>query len=309
MRETSDSHQSGMSFRDTSPNLTIVGTGAMACLFGARLASVAKVSLTGAWVEGIAALCGSGILVEDSAGPKSVPVTAVPWGEAAEPADLVLILVKAWQTAEVARHLERLLVPGGIALTLQNGLGNLEALGPRTCLGVTYQGATLLGPGHVQPCGTGSTWIAGPEWIVQLFRRAGMAAERGDPAHLDGLLWGKLVVNCAINPLTALLRIRNGELLGNPDAMILLRHAALECASVARARGIALPFPDPFAKVREVARRTAANRSSMLQDVLRGAPTECDAINGAVVRWGEQLTLATPVNEVLYRLVRSSVLH
>jgi len=309
MRETTASHPSGLSPQDSGLNLTIVGTGAMACLFGAHLAAVAKVTLTGAWEQGIAALRTSGILVEDSAAPRSVRVTAVPWGAATEPADLALILVKAWQTGEVAGHLERLLTPGGMALTLQNGLGNLEALGPRACLGVTYQGATLLGPGHVQPGGTGSTWIAGPEWIVQLFRRAGMAAERGDPAHLDGLLWGKLVVNCAINPLTALLRIRNGELLDSPDAMVLLRRAALECASLARAQGIALPFPDPFAKVCEVARQTAANRSSMLQDVLRGAPTECDAINGAVLRWGERLDLLTPVNEVLYRLVRASVSH
>jgi 2-dehydropantoate 2-reductase len=305
MRETSDSPQSALSAGGL--NLTIVGTGAMACLFGAHLASVARVTLTGAWDQGIAALRTSGIHVEDSAAPGPAHVTAVPWGEATEPADLALILVKTWQTGEVARHLERLLAPGGAALTLQNGLGNLEALGPRACLGVTYQGATLLGPGRVQPGGTGPTWIAGPEWIVQLFRRAGMEAERADPAHLDGMLWGKLVVNCAINPLTALLRIRNGELLGNTEARVILRRAALECASLARARGIALPFQDPFAHVCEVARQTSANRSSMLQDVLRGAPTECDAINGAVVHWGERLNLATPVNEVLYRLVRAAV--
>jgi 2-dehydropantoate 2-reductase len=290
---------------ETRIHVTIAGTGAMACLFGAHLASVARITLTGSWIEGITALSASGIQLEGTRGRTSARVAAVPWGAATEPADLALVLVKAWQTEEVARHLDRLLKPGAVALTLQNGLGNLEALGPRACQGVTYMGATLVGPGHVRPGGTGSTWIAGPEWIVNLFRQAGMEAEQGAAEQVDGLLWGKLVVNCAINALTALLRVRNGELLERPDAISLLKDAARECASVARARGITLPFPDPVEKVLEVARRTASNRSSMLQDVRRGAPTECDAINGAVVHWGNRLGVPTPVNEVLLRLVRA----
>ncbi len=295
-----------MSSQEAAVHVTIVGTGAMACLFGARLATVSRVTLTGSWAEGIAALREGGIRVETSQQRTAVPVSVVLWGEATPLADLVLVLVKAWQTEEVARHLPRLVKPGGIVLTLQNGLGNLEALGPGATLGVTYQGAALLGPGRVRPGGSGATWIAGPEWIPQLFRRAGLPAERGDPGHLDGLLWGKLVVNCAINPLTALLRIRNGALLEDRDTGILMGTAALECAAVSRARGITLPFADPVEKVREVARHTAANLSSMLQDVMRGAPTECDAINGAVVRWGERLGMATPVNETLYHLIRAT---
>lgn len=294
--------------RNSPIHVTIVGTGAMACLFGAQLAPVARITLTGSWEEGVAALRTGGIRVEGSQERNSVPVTAVPWGDAVEPADLVLVLVKAWRTEEVASHLPLLLKPGGTVLTLQNGLGNLEALGPGAVLGITYQGAALLGPGHVQPGGSGTTWIAGPEWIVQLFRNAGMPAEIGDAGQLDGLLWGKLVVNCAINPLTALLRIRNGALLDCPDTRILMEQAARECAAVADARGIKLPFPDPAEKAREVALLTAANRSSMLQDVMRGAPTECDAINGAVVRWGEHFGVPTPVNETLYRLVHASAL-
>lgn len=294
-----------MSSSETNVHLTIVGTGAMACLFGARLAPVARVTLTGSWMDGIAAIRASGIVVEGFHERTAARVAAVAWGTPTEPADLVLVLVKAWQTDEVARHLERLLKPGGAALTLQNGLGNLEALGPRACLGVTYEGATLLGPARVQPGGTGPTWIGGPEWIVRLFQRAGMAAEQVRPEQVDSLLWGKLVVNCGINALTAILRGRNGELLRRRDAVVLMQRAAMECAAVAEARGIPLPFPDPAERAREVARLTAGNRSSMLQDVLRGAPTEIEAINGAVARWGKRLGVPTPVNEVLCRLVRA----
>jgi 2-dehydropantoate 2-reductase len=290
---------------ETNPHLIIAGTGAMACLFGARLAQVARVTLTGSWDAGLAAIRESGIAVDEPPGRPPVTVATAPWHAAIAPADLVLVLVKSWQTAAVGSRLQHLLKPEGVALTLQNGLGNLEMLAPRTCLGVTYMGATLLGPGRVRPAGTGPTWISGPTWIVRLFRSAGIGAESADPQQVDGLLWGKLAVNCGINALTALLRVPNGELLRRPDALHLMRRAAMECAEVAGAKGIVLPFPDPAERVCEVARLTAANYSSMLQDVLRGAPTECAAINGAVADWGARLGVATPVNEALLRLVRS----
>jgi 2-dehydropantoate 2-reductase len=292
---------------ESKRRVTIVGTGAMACLFGALLASRARVTLTGTWRQGLAAICASGIIIGEPQRDVARRVNTAAWGDHVEPADLVLVLVKSWQTEEAARRLPRLLKPGGVVLTLQNGLGNLEALGPGACLGVTYLGATLLGPGRVQPGGSGVTCVAGPEWIVDLFNEAGIEAERRDPGQVDGLLWAKLAINCGINALTALLRVRNGELLRRPDAAGLMERAALECAAVAAAKGIFLPFADAARRTREVAQLTAANRSSMLQDMLRGTPTEIDAINGATVRWGSCLGVPTPVNEILFRLVRAAV--
>ena len=99
-----------MSIPETNLHVTIIGTGAMACLLGARLGPVAKVTLTGSWIEGIAAIQESGIRVEGAAEHAAVPVAAAPWGFAVEPADLVLVLVKAWQTQEAARRLPS--VPG-----------------------------------------------------------------------------------------------------------------------------------------------------------------------------------------------------
>jgi len=292
---------------ESKRRVTIVGTGAMACLFGAFLAARSRVTLTGTWSQGLAAIRASGILIGNSQGDAPRRVNTAAWADPIEPADLVLVLVKSWRTEEVARRLPQLLNPGGVALTLQNGLGNLEALGPGACLGVTYLGATLLGPARVLPGGSGTTFIAGPEWIVDFFRDAGIEAECRDPEQVDSLLWAKLTVNCGINALTALLRVRNGELLLRPDAAEIMERAAMECASVAAAKGISLPFSDAAQKTREVALSTADNRSSMLQDMLRGAPTEIDAINGAAVRWGSRLGVPTPVNEILFRLVRAAV--
>jgi 2-dehydropantoate 2-reductase len=285
--------------------INILGTGALACLFGARLASVAEVTLVGTWAEGLAAIQERGIVVEGPEGATTVRVQVAPLGAGVGSADLVLVLVKAWQTEHVAGYLSSLLIPNGIALTLQNGLGNLEKLGPRAHLGVTTLGATLLGPGHVRPGGVGPTHVAAPEWVADLLRAAGFETHLAE--NVEGLLWSKLVANCGINALTALLRVPNGELLARPDATAVMDRAATECAAVARAKEIDLPFDDPIAHVREVAQRTATNSSSMLQDILRGAPTEIEAINGAVAREGKRLYVPTPVNEMLWRLIRALV--
>jgi 2-dehydropantoate 2-reductase len=286
----------------------IVGTGAMACLFSARFAAVgAKVTHLGTWKEGLEALRTRGVcLVHNDGSEQTYPVeaTADP-----VPARWALVLVKSWQTLRAARQLDKCLAQDGLALTLQNGLGNREALADalgdeRVALGVTTSGATLLGPGRVRPGGEGMTSLGahprlGP--LTRLLQRSGFAVDTVERA--DQLLWSKLVVNAAINPLTALLRVPNGQLLCRPSARILLAQSAKEAAAVASAAGQRLTFPDPVATAEDVARRTAVNHSSMFQDVLRGAPTEIDAICGAIVAAGEKHGVPTPVNRTLWHLV------
>jgi 2-dehydropantoate 2-reductase len=287
--------------------IVLFGAGAMACLFAARLARVAQVALIDTWTAGVAAIRERGILVEDSQGIRTVQVQAHEAGARVTPGDVALVLVKSWQTGWVAGCLADYLNPQAIAISLQNGLGNLERLGARAFPGSTAEGATLLGPGHVRAGGTGPTHVVAPEWVVDLLRSAGFESYACSSSQAESLLWGKLAVSCGINALTALLRVPNGELSKRLDASDLMFRATGECAAVAREKGIRLPFPDPAARVREVAERTAENRSSMLQDILRGAPTECDAINGAVVREGNRAGVPTPVNEVLWKLVRAAV--
>jgi 2-dehydropantoate 2-reductase len=291
-----------------SEPILILGSGALATLFAARLSAAGvPVTVLGSWPEGLRALREGGAELE---GAGSFPVRAT-----AEPADcrgarLALVLVKSWQTERAARQLADCLEPDGVALTLQNGLGSAETLartlGPgRAARGVTTLGATLLGPGRVRLGGEGS---------ISLERRAGLAPLEADlraagfevreAADIESLVWSKLVVNAAINPLTALLRVRNGELLERPTARELMGRLAREAAVVGRARGVRLEFDDPAQAAEQVARHTAANTSSMLQDVLRGAPTEIDAINGAVVRLGEEAGSQAPLNRAAWSLVK-----
>jgi 2-dehydropantoate 2-reductase len=141
------------------------------------------------------------------------------------------------------------------------------------------------------------------EPLVEALRIANFRVEV--VADTESLLWGKLVVNSAINPLTALLRLPNGELLTRPAARSLMGEVAAETARVAAAQGIVLPYSDAVAAVEAVAQRTAENISSMLRDVQRDAPTEIEAINGAIVRAGEQVGVSTPLNRTLWQLVSS----
>jgi 2-dehydropantoate 2-reductase len=298
---------------DSPEPLLVLGTGAMACLFSARLAaSGLPVTLLGSWAEGLQALQRDGVRVVEADGQEcAYPVRAISDVHDCPGVRFALVLVKSWQTWRAARQLAACLRADGLALTLQNGLGNYEQLagvlgGERAALGVTTAGATLLGPGRVRPVGEPLITLATHPRLAALAEQLGAAGFRVDAVpDAAGLLWGKLLINAAINPLTALLGVLNGELLDRRTARQLMQSIAGETAAVAEAQGIRLPYPDPVSAVEAVAHRTAANRSSMLQDVLRHAPTEIDAICGAIVQAGEQNGVPTPINQTLYRLVKA----
>ena len=294
-------------------DILIEGTGAMACLFAARFSQHGmRVTMAGRWQEAIRTIQEEGVrLREDDGAEQTYPVRVVQRDCECEPHGQALVLVKSWQTESSARNLKCNLSSQGLALTLQNGLGNYEKLsnilGPeRVSLGTTTAGATLLGPGRVQAVGKGAISLASHprlEPLADSLSQAGFSIKIvNDPL---ALLWGKLIINAAINPLTALLRIPNGELLNRPHARALMVEAAMEAAAVAIALQINLPNTDPVELVEGVVRSTAKNHSSMLQDIMRGTPTEVDAINGAVVRAGEDLGVAVDVNRTLWKLVKA----
>jgi 2-dehydropantoate 2-reductase len=289
--------------------LLIVGSGALATLFAARLSAVGvDVTLLGSWQEGLAALSRNGAIIEGQ-GHHAVRATDNPVD--CRGIRLALVLVKSWQTERSASQLADCLSQDGLAVTLQNGLGNDTILSntlglQRVARGVTTIGATLLAPGFVRSGGEGlitleaHSRLAALESMLRSAKLEVRAVEDIEPA-----VWGKLIVNAAINPLTAILRVRNGELLTNPSARPLMGQLAHEAATVARARAVVLPFLDLEQAVEEVAQRTAENVSSMFQDVLRGAPTEVDAINGAVVQLGELAGIPVPVNRTICSLVKA----
>jgi len=328
----------------TMNNILIVGTGALACLYAARLTqSGHHITMLGTWKEGLNALHKDGVRLIDSNGDEQgyvVHVTDNP--KECIGTKYAIVLVKAWQTDRAAHQLAECLADDGLAITLQNGLGNYETLvqvldlathlpwraAPgetiektreknsensvrsvarkvsRVALGTTTTGATLLGAGWVRAGGEGIISIGrhpaiGP--MEAALRSANFNVQIVDDPQ--SLIWGKLVINAAINP--ALLKITNGELLERPAARELMGQLAREAAEVARAENIKLNFDDPIAAVEQVAQKTSMNQSSMLQDVLRGAPTEIDAICGEVVQRANKHNLKVPANEMCWKLIKA----
>ncbi len=295
--------------------IVCVGPGAMGCLFGASLSRAGhEVSLLDYKEQRAALINKSGIRVESPEGNFSqrVPVDT---HLRLKGVDLVLICVKAGKTAEVARQLAGVIDNHTLVLSLQNGVGNVEtlasALGEHRVLGgVTSEGATVLGPGHIRHAGKGQTFL-GPltgnpqsiPAIVSAFNEAGF--ETRSSHNVQGLIWGKLIVNVGINALTAITHLRNGVLPELQETKSLMELAVAEAVEVARVKGIDLPYEDPPLKVIDVCKATAANVASMLQDVLNRRPTEVDFINGAIVREAKALGISAPVNHTLTQLVKA----
>ena len=179
--------------------------------------------MLGTWREGLAALRMYGVtLVQSDGRQTSYPVKVFDQPSNCGKAKYALVLVKSWQTERAARQLFRMPLYRGIALTLQNGLGNHEilvnVLGPeRAAQGVTTTGATLLSSGRVRPGGEGIISLGQHtrlETLQEILTCAGFKLEVLE--DVAALVWGKLAVNAAINPLTALLKMPNGEILFPP---------------------------------------------------------------------------------------------
>ncbi len=307
-------------------NVVIFGIGAMASLLASFLlrlrtpkqedapVRISNLVMFGSWQEQLSVLQTNGLSMScrDGSVVKLQPDVTCELSELPA-ADWVFVLGKSYQTERMASQVAEILRPNGLAVTLQNGLGNLELLQEslgqeRAAQGVSSHGAYLRRPGHLVHAGEGETQIGlvpGREDDIHLVARAldwtGFATQV--TANAESLVWGKCAINAAVNPLTALLEVKNGELLQEPMTCRLMALAVEEVASVAAALKIELPYGDPVGHVESVCRATADNRSSMLQDVLARRPGEVEAISGAVVAHGIRLGIETPVNDFLLRHV------
>ncbi len=295
----------------------VVGPGAMGLMLAARLAAAgAEVVLLDYRAERAAQINQSAVTLDHPEGSESLSIKATADPAALAEVDLAVVCTKAYHTQGVARTLRAHLAPEARALTLQNGAENVEtlveALGPARVLGgITSEGATLLGPGHARHAGRGQTHIGpaqGPvdqfcQQVVEMLVSAGFDTEAVE--GVQNLIWTKLVINVGINPLTAILEVPNGRLLELVPAGKVMASAVAEAVRVGQALGISFLHEDMLKAVQEVAHRTGANISSMLQDVRASRRTEVSYINGAVVRQGEQVGVPTPVNHTLTNLVQA----
>lgn len=293
--------------------LGILGAGALGLTFAAALARAHDVVVLARDPALAARLEGHGIAVSGDEIERPVDVRASADPVALRDREAVLVAVKAFATTAALAPLRDVLPAGALVASVQNGLDFVSdarrALpNARLVAGSTSQGAILVAPGRVRPIGRGATVFGrdaggapSSEDLAAALRAAGLAASVTD--DVDGLLWRKLVVNAAINPLGALAGRPNGAIAEDPDLASLARGLAAEAAAVAAAEGV--DVGDPWALVEAASQRTAANRSSMLQDLDAGRPTEIDAIGGAILRRAAAHGIATPLTAATTALVRA----
>jgi 2-dehydropantoate 2-reductase len=289
-------------------HIGVMGAGAVGCYYGGMLARAGHtVSLIGR-PQHVDAMRRHGLLLDTTSFRVHVPVQASTDADALGEAALVLVCVKSTDTEAAAQQMRPRLSPAATVLSLQNGVDNAERLqsllqrevGPA----VVYVAAEMAGPGHVRHHGRGEL-VIGPS--AQADALAGLFTAAGVPvrvsANVVGELWEKLVLNCAFNAISAISQQPYGRLWTAPGVQAVMRDVVQECLAVAAGCGVVVPG-DAWQAVERIAATMAAQLSSTAQDLARGKRSEIDHLNGYVVRQGERLGIATPVNRSLHTLVK-----
>lgn len=299
-------------------NIAILGAGAMGSLYGGYLAEAGnRVWLIDTWEEHVDTINKYGLLLIEGKQEKRISLKAVTHAtQINDILDLIIIFVKSYNTRTALEESYSLFSNETTVLTLQNGLGNDKIISEffpekNIIIGTTFHGANILGPGKVLHAGWGKTIIGDLseeanrklEKVARILNDAGLETELNN--SIDEIIWSKIIVNVGINALTAILEIKNGELLKHTETKILLNNLVEEGIQVARASGVTLPEDDFIKHVMDVTYLTSQNRSSMLQDISSRRKTEIDFINGAIVNKGRELGIDVPYNQALTLLIKS----
>ena len=296
--------------------ISIIGAGALGCLHGAYLAEAGHdVMLIDVQADLVEAIKRDGLRLDGARGEHRTAAKVVMADEATGPADIVFVLAHTDGTPAASRLAATLLTDEGFAITLQNGIGNVEALcdalGPHRVLGgISYNSASFNAPGHTTHTNAGPTWIGEMdgkrskriEEFCTLLEDAGFEVRVSD--NIIGVIWNKFVQSCAIHPVCALTGLMAGEITTNPEAEAMQDLALAEALAVVKAKGITLADKDPIGSVKRVSSKVFV-RPSMLQHVEQGRTTEIDSQNGALVRQGKAVGIETPYNQALTLLVKA----
>ncbi len=291
----------------------IIGAGSMGTLFGFHLAKICDVTVLDTNAETIRAIAREGLSVND-APPRRVATTATPRDLFAS--NVLFLFVKAVDTLRALRPFAGELNPSTPIVSLQNGVGNDDAIKTAlggavpVVLGITTESSITMGPGRARSSEEGNTIIgstsaapATSRMVAELLMRSGL---RSSVVYdIRPHLWGKLIANAAINAISALLECDVGAIPKDPNAAHLAESLAEEAAAVAAALKINLPFVNPWQYVMQVIDVGVDSHSSMAFDLQSGHPSEIDHINGAVVAFGRRTGTPTPYNDAMVRLIKA----
>ena len=297
------------------PCVTIVGAGAMGCLFAARLAErgvlVTVVDVDRARLSAIAR---DGITLTDDNGSRTVAVRTALAAEVTAPVDLLLLFTKGTHSAAAIRSVAHLAAARPIALTLQNGIGNADLLAAsfgaeQVLLGTAHVPADLTGPASVVTRGFGTLELGGLTAAAHGFAPtvAGLLQSAAFNTHvasdINASVWEKVAFNAALNAAGMICQVANAGLDNDPGRRLAVK-VVDETVNVAAACAIRIDRERIVATIDAALREHAHHKASMLQDRERGRATEIEMINGAIAREGARLGVPTPVCDTLTDLVR-----
>lgn len=302
----------------------IIGAGAMGGLYGGMMVEGgADVTLIDVRADHVAEINATGLAVSGLTGSRKIAIAASSDVSELGKADVVFVQTDINATKAAAETAAQVLADDGCAITLQNGIGNVEILSAvlgqeRVLAGVSYHSAALTGLGSLRHS---SHSLEAKTWIGELDGRrsqrvdmiaAALSGGRLNPHVTDnilGVLWGKLIHNCALNPICAVTGLRMGEMARLAETDLMQTKVLQEAIAVAEAKGITLaPNPDPMSYLKDYS-RLKYTQPSMQQHMESGRQTEIDAINGAIVREAEALGVAVPFNHAISLMIKGREQH
>ena len=303
--------------------VVVIGAGSLGSAIGGTLSlaghDVVLITRNRAHVD---AVNQSGLRLDDGAVVRVAQPVADTEFQGHRAADLAIVLVKSFDTADAVRAAEPVIGPTTTVLTLQNGVGCEETTAgivgrERVIAGRTFVGGRIVEPGVVEYGVAGRRTTIGEldggvtpriEQIAAMFRAAGMDTDVS--TDITAMMWEKLFVNVATGAWSALTRLPYGELSVDPDVEPMAIATVAEAIGVARALGVAVTTTDPAEPWRRAWEGLPAGfQASMLQSVLSGRRTEVDVMHGAVCRGGREAGVATPINDTLWAAVRGLERH
>ena len=289
--------------------VAVMGAGAVGCYYGGMLARAGHDVVLIARPQHVEAIARSGLRMETQTFDEQVRLAASSEASAVQGAALVLFCVKSTDTESAGALIRPHLADDALVLCLQNGVDNADRL--RTVLpqhavaaAVVYVATEMAGPGHVRHHGRGELVIepSGPgEAVAKALIAAGVPTDISD--NVRGALWAKLILNCAYNAVSAITQLPYGKTVAGEGIRDVMKDVVAECLAVAKADGVQVPG-DVHAAIRKIAETMPAQFSSTAQDLARGKRSEIDYLNGLIVQRGAALGVATPVNRVLWALVK-----
>ena len=295
----------------------VLGAGSLGSVIGGVLARsghhVTLVTRNDAHVQAIRQ---RGLVLVDDDGPAAVQVDAVTSPDELTPPDLLVVLVKSFDTRAAVEAASHLIADDTLVLTLQNGVGCEEVIseiagGQRLIAGRTFVGGSMIEPGTVEYGIEGRMTVLGEldgrvtgrlQALAAAFETSGMAVQIS--TDIIAMTWEKLFVNVATGAWSALTGLPYGELSRHPDIERMAIATVQEAMDVARALGIDVSTTDPRVPWRRAWEGLPYGfKASMLQSVEKGSRTEVDVMHGAVVDGGRRAGVATPVNDALVAAV------